>query len=413
MYEDIPRGQLSTIILDCLKDKDKYGYEIIDEILKNSNGKLSIKQPSLYSSLKRMEDQSLISSYWRESDIGGKRHYYHLTDLGKKYLEKWQVSTNTNKPEEKQEVKVLQQENLFNINKKTEDNNYSAIKAENKESIQNDAFVQYDLFSNNKVITAPSQDTYNVEASNIKNNTDDLYENSDNNQVISETDVEEQTKITRFEYVKKTNKSFSDSSASVNTFQEHKYIDNNQKASFEDNSFDEDKSSDIAEFDETNDEIIQDNVEFNSVNEQKNEAINNISLEPIINSIEDNKLNDFNNEKTEIEDKKIVDSNQEDAKSQEINEKDDGVFITERIETPPSQNLWQNKSYSFTVDTNRERFIKENSEADTRLYDLYEKSKSNQEEKIIKNNIGYYTYADLMELYNSQKIKFSVYKKST
>ena len=144
MYEDIPRGQLSTIILDCLKDKDKYGYEIIDEILKNSNGKLSIKQPSLYSSLKRMEDQSLISSYWRESDIGGKRHYYHLTDLGKKYLEKWQVSTNTNKPEEKQEVKVLQQENLFNINKITDDNNSSAIKAENKESIQNDSFVQYD-----------------------------------------------------------------------------------------------------------------------------------------------------------------------------------------------------------------------------------------------------------------------------
>lgn len=89
--DEIPRGQLSCVILSTLKEQDKYGYEIIDEVLKNSQGKISIKQPSLYSSLKRMEEQSLISSYWRDSDIGGKRHYYHLTDLGKKHLEKWQA----------------------------------------------------------------------------------------------------------------------------------------------------------------------------------------------------------------------------------------------------------------------------------------------------------------------------------
>ena len=89
--EEIPRGQLSCVILSTLLEQDKYGYEIIDEVLKNSQGKISIKQPSLYSSLKRMEEQTLISSYWRDSDIGGKRHYYHLTDLGKKHLEKWQA----------------------------------------------------------------------------------------------------------------------------------------------------------------------------------------------------------------------------------------------------------------------------------------------------------------------------------
>ena len=59
--DDIPRGQLSTIILMTLSERDKYGYEIIDEVLKNTNGKVSIKQPSLYSSLKRMEEQKLIS----------------------------------------------------------------------------------------------------------------------------------------------------------------------------------------------------------------------------------------------------------------------------------------------------------------------------------------------------------------
>ena len=73
-YDEFPRGQLSTIILMCLSETDKYGYEIIDEVLKKTNGRLSIKQPSLYSSLKRMEEQSLISSYWRDSEIGGRRH---------------------------------------------------------------------------------------------------------------------------------------------------------------------------------------------------------------------------------------------------------------------------------------------------------------------------------------------------
>ena len=85
MENEIPRGHLSTIILSTLLDGDKYGYEIIKAIEIQTDGSLIIKQPSLYSSLKRMEEQSLISSYWRDSDIGGRRHYYHLTDMGVKY----------------------------------------------------------------------------------------------------------------------------------------------------------------------------------------------------------------------------------------------------------------------------------------------------------------------------------------
>lgn len=88
--KEIPRGQLSTIILSTLLDGDKYGYEIIKDIENKSGGKIKIKQPSLYSSLTRMEDQKLISSYWRDSDIGGRRHYYRLTDFGRKQTEQWQ-----------------------------------------------------------------------------------------------------------------------------------------------------------------------------------------------------------------------------------------------------------------------------------------------------------------------------------
>lgn len=81
----IPRGQVSTILLGCLADGDKYGAQILSELQKDNE--ITIKQPTLYSTLSRMEKQGLISSYWRDSDIGGKRHYYSLTDIGKKTLQ--------------------------------------------------------------------------------------------------------------------------------------------------------------------------------------------------------------------------------------------------------------------------------------------------------------------------------------
>lgn len=84
--KSFPRGQLNPTILHTLLERDKYGYEIIEEI-KEKTG-IEVKQPSLYSSLRRMESQKYISSYWQDSDIGGKRHYYCLTAVGKEFLEK-------------------------------------------------------------------------------------------------------------------------------------------------------------------------------------------------------------------------------------------------------------------------------------------------------------------------------------
>lgn len=80
---DLIRGHVDTIILRTLAKEDKYGYEIIDDIQKKSNGTYEIKQPTLYSCLKRLENQGLISSYWVNSDIGGRRHYYKLTEKGR------------------------------------------------------------------------------------------------------------------------------------------------------------------------------------------------------------------------------------------------------------------------------------------------------------------------------------------
>ena len=82
------RGSVNTIILKTLINGDKYGYEIIKDVEKFSDGAIKLKQPSLYSSLSRFEDKGIVSSYWGDSDIGGRRHYYHLTDTGIKYYQK-------------------------------------------------------------------------------------------------------------------------------------------------------------------------------------------------------------------------------------------------------------------------------------------------------------------------------------
>lgn len=93
---DLIRGHINTIILRSLYDGDKYGYEIIAEIERKSHGQYSLKQPSLYSALKRLEREGYVTSYWGGSVAGGRRKYFSLTDAGKEISERnqseWEYS---------------------------------------------------------------------------------------------------------------------------------------------------------------------------------------------------------------------------------------------------------------------------------------------------------------------------------
>ncbi len=151
------RGSIAPIIITALSSGDKYGYEICKEIERLSNGVLILKQPSLYSSLRRMEEQDLISSYWQDSEIGGKRHYYKLTEKGEQLYNENKDSLNmedliNNLPLNEFDIEkspnnapsVASQENLFNlVNKKNE---IKLIKEDDLEKEDNSSFVQFDLF---------------------------------------------------------------------------------------------------------------------------------------------------------------------------------------------------------------------------------------------------------------------------
>ncbi len=80
---DFIRGYIDLMILCLLLSDDMYGYDISKVIFNKTDG-YEIKEATLYSSLRRLEKQGFIESYYSDKTRGGsKRRYYHLTEVGK------------------------------------------------------------------------------------------------------------------------------------------------------------------------------------------------------------------------------------------------------------------------------------------------------------------------------------------
>lgn len=82
---DLVRGHLEAVILKLIIEQDRYGYEIANTIKERTENQFQIKEATLYSIVKRLEDKGLISSYVGELTHGKKRRYYGITTLGKVY----------------------------------------------------------------------------------------------------------------------------------------------------------------------------------------------------------------------------------------------------------------------------------------------------------------------------------------
>ena len=82
MSSDLLRGHTDTIILKLLADGDKYGYEITKLVYERSGRVYELKEATMYSSLKRLENDGCITSYWGDESQGGRRKYYRMTAKG-------------------------------------------------------------------------------------------------------------------------------------------------------------------------------------------------------------------------------------------------------------------------------------------------------------------------------------------
>jgi len=85
---DLLRGHTDTIILAQLIQGDSYGYQIRRAIEQKTNSEFTLKEATLYTAFRRLEEMGGILSYWGDETTGARRRYYSITALGKEYYSK-------------------------------------------------------------------------------------------------------------------------------------------------------------------------------------------------------------------------------------------------------------------------------------------------------------------------------------
>ena len=80
------RGFLPLVILSLLSQGDMFGYQLVQEISRQSGGRFITQEGSLYPVLYRLLESGYISSYEVRSGVRMRRYYYHLEERGKEYL---------------------------------------------------------------------------------------------------------------------------------------------------------------------------------------------------------------------------------------------------------------------------------------------------------------------------------------
>jgi DNA-binding PadR family transcriptional regulator len=87
LSSDLLRGHTDTIVLALLHKGDAYGFEIYNAILERTAEQYELKETTLYSGYKRLEQEGCISSYWGDETQGARRRYYRLTEKGRAVYE--------------------------------------------------------------------------------------------------------------------------------------------------------------------------------------------------------------------------------------------------------------------------------------------------------------------------------------
>jgi PadR family transcriptional regulator PadR len=85
---ELLKGVLPLAVLKLLRHRAMYGYELVTEVTKRTDGVLKLGQSTLYPLVYNLEAQGLIQSEWQNSESGRERKYYRLTDEGQKRLDR-------------------------------------------------------------------------------------------------------------------------------------------------------------------------------------------------------------------------------------------------------------------------------------------------------------------------------------
>ena len=81
MNAQFKKGVLELIVLESVRKRDMYGYELVEEVSKV----IDVNEGTIYPLLKRLTNEHYFETYLRESREGPPRKYYHLTAAGVLY----------------------------------------------------------------------------------------------------------------------------------------------------------------------------------------------------------------------------------------------------------------------------------------------------------------------------------------
>ena len=95
---DLIRGHTDTIILAALLQEDSYGYRINRTLCELTDGRFELKEATLYTAFKRLEEAGYIHSYWGDEATGARRRYYAITPDGRtaygRLMQEWQEASS-------------------------------------------------------------------------------------------------------------------------------------------------------------------------------------------------------------------------------------------------------------------------------------------------------------------------------
>ena len=81
---------LELLCMLLLEERDMYGYEMVQELKKRTDGLLTINVTTLYLALKRLTERQYISTYYSEEAEAARersRIYYHWEPAAEEYQE--------------------------------------------------------------------------------------------------------------------------------------------------------------------------------------------------------------------------------------------------------------------------------------------------------------------------------------
>lgn len=85
--KELIAASTKPLVLAILSKGESYGYAIIDQVRKQSDGNLEWSEGMLYPVLHRMEKEGLVLSSWKVGENGRKRKYYRLSKAGTRAIE--------------------------------------------------------------------------------------------------------------------------------------------------------------------------------------------------------------------------------------------------------------------------------------------------------------------------------------